>query len=466
MKRLTVFVVLIVAAAAAAALAGARYLDARGISAHRLATYIEGRQQGHNGAVVAVGDMLQSALYATVAPAPVMPDMSRWPVGATAQVNASMPPPTITIGNTEALRHALAQAVPGQVIALAPGRYAIAGEPLQLNRAGSAAAPITLRGPAPGEGAAELVVNIAEGMVVSAPYWRVQGLQLRGGCASDSDCDHAFHIVAGGSHFYAGGNTLMDFNAHFKINGSDGRFPDFGVLERNTLSNHDVRHTGNAVTPIDMVAASGWQIRGNLITDFVKGEGDQISFGAYAKGAGKDNRFERNVVWCEQRLRGRPGARVGLSFGGGGSGPSYCRDQRCIVEQEGGVMESNLVAACSDDGIYLNNAANTRISNNSLLGTTGISVRFAGSSATLDGNLIEGPVRSRNGGVVRDGDNISAAAGWGLLGGAAVDLAHLPARHARAGAGLPADVCGNARSAQATYGAVDRFAACGAPGAK
>src|SRR5437763_779831 len=82
-------------------------------------------------------------------------------------------------------------------------------------------------------------------------------------------------------------------------------------------------------------AASHWIIRGNLISDFIKAQGDQISYGAYAKGAGSDNRFEQNIVLCESLLRGFAGQRVGLSLGGGGTGKELCRDKRCITEQDG-----------------------------------------------------------------------------------------------------------------------------------
>jgi hypothetical protein len=97
--------------------------------------------------------------------------------------------------------------------------------------------------------------------------------------------------------------------------------PDNGVIESNTLGNTSIRRTGNPVTLIDLVAASHWAIRGNVISDFINGQGNQISYGAFAKGGGSANRFERNVVLCENILKGTSGQRVGLSLGGGGTGP-------------------------------------------------------------------------------------------------------------------------------------------------
>lgn len=463
MKRLLLGLFLMLLAVLAA-LFGVRQLDARGITAPRLAAYIDGRAQGHNGAVIWIGDALQSVLYATVAAPPAMPDVALWPVGAATVSTPAIDTAataSVTVADTAALRSALAAARGGDVIALLAGVYRVDGAPLALSRDGSAAAPITVRGPPAGQGVAELQIDVAEGLLVTAPYWRVEGLTVRGVCASDGDCEHAFHVVGGGNHFSAVGNTVQDFNAHFKINGSGGRFPDGGLIERNTINNTAVRRTDNPVTPIDLVAASGWVIRRNLISDFIKGGGDQISFGAYAKGAGADNQFIHNVVWCERLLRHQPGARVGLSFGGGGSGPAYCRDGKCVVEQEGGVMESNLVAACSDDGIYLNNAARTTVANNSVLGTNGISVRFAGSTAVLSGNLSDGPVRNRDGALVRAEDNISAPGGWGLFGGSLSAPLLSPPRRLVPGVSLPVDLCGAVRGRSVAYGAIDQLAACG-----
>jgi hypothetical protein len=103
-------------------------------------------------------------------------------------------------------------------------------------------------------------------------------------------------VVGDAHHFAAVNNLMVDFDAHFKINAEHGRFPDHGLLESNTLRNNSIRMTFNPVTPVDLVAASHWVIRRNLISDFIKGDGDRISYGAFAKGAGSDNLMEQNVV--------------------------------------------------------------------------------------------------------------------------------------------------------------------------
>jgi hypothetical protein len=171
-------------------------------------------------------------------------------------------------------------------------------------------------------------------------------------------------------------------------------------------------------------------------------------------------------------LSGQPGQRIGLSFGGGGSGKPYCRDARCITEHAAGIMRANLIAGCSDVGIYLNSAAGTRLLDNTILDTAGVQVRFPTSSATLEGNLVDGPLRADEGGIVRARDNLATAIGWLYLGrhpqrGLFVDPARLDLRWRDGAPQHQADpdadaagLCGAARGAQRAYGAFDDFRAC------
>jgi len=400
MKRSLVALAVLLCIGAGTLLAAIGYLDGRGIGPRRLAAFVAQRQATSDSVV---GSLIQTSLRAAEHTMPVAPDFSDWPVGAGAAPTVASTA-SLTVADIAQLRAAMAQAEPGAVIVLQPGDYRIDGAPLVASRAGRADAPITVRGGA----GVRLAVNVTEGFSVAAPYWRFEQLTVDGVCGRPSNCEHAFHVVGQAHHFVAVGNTVRDFNAHFKINGSGGAFPDHGLIEYNTLSNRAVRVTGSPVTPIDLVAASDWTIRANLISDFIKrGGDDDVSYGAFAKGGGSANRFERNVVWCEQALRGQPGYRVGLSFGGGGTGARYCRDGKCIVEQSESVMTANLVAACSDDGVYMNNAAHSRVAGNWVLGTSGVSARFAGTSADIEDNVIDGPIRRRDGALVRESGNRS-----------------------------------------------------------
>jgi parallel beta-helix repeat protein len=445
-------------ALAALAVAAANYLGALGVTPTSLARYVGTRAAGHGASVTWTGQMIQKALLAVDRHAVAGGDFAALTVGASAE---PVPPPAagraVAVAGAAQLRAAIDGALPGDVITLAPGVYRI-GDKLAVRAPGSAASPVTVRADRPGSAVIEF--DAVEGFALSAPHWRFENLTIRGACADHGKCEHAFHVTGGAHHFSALNNTVIDFNAQFKINGEGGRFPDSGVIEGNTISNSTVRRTGNPVTPIDLVGASNWTIRRNLIADFVKQGGDQISYGAYAKGAGTHNLFEQNIVWCERRLQGEPGQRVGLSLGGGGSGAPYCRDGKCIVEQDGSIIASNLIASCSDDGIYLNNAARSRLIHNTVVGTAGLSVRFAGSSADIEGNLVDGPIRTRDGAIARDTDNLSSAMGWRYLGLRSVrDWQAVPPRR-KAAAGIPADLCGNARPATPSYGAIEDFSAC------
>jgi parallel beta-helix repeat protein len=374
----------------------------------------------------------------------------------------------ILLGTAAEVRSAVAHALPGDVLTMLPGRYNFS-QTLPLAQPGRPDSKITLRA----RQADTVFIDFAteQGFVVTAPDWRVENLSLRGACAAQPECEHAFHVVGGAVRFAAVNNTITDFNAHFKINGEQGRFPDDGLIEGNTLTNGSVRQTGGAVTLIDMVAVNGWIIRRNLISDFVKGGGDGISYGAFAKGGGAGNVFEQNVVVCEARLRGLAGQRVGLSLGGGGSGKQYCRDQKCITEQDQGVIQSNLVASCSDAGIYLNSAARSRVLHNTLLDTTGIEARFAGTTGDVEGNLVDGRIVERAGARMGLRENRVTPAAALLFGqhpvrrlfasdgAAALAWREAPPRRTAPTPALP-DLCAAMRPPLAALGAFEDLARC------
>lgn len=446
------------------ALAGAAVwlLDSAGVAPRAMGPYIYKRASGHNPTIVGLGRWGEQTLVANDRGASPLPPVYA-PRPDTAE---ALPAPlrSVPVSSSAQLLAAIAAAQPGDHITIAPGTYLLTGSAIALSRPGAPGQPIVVRAERPGS--VQLDFSLTEGMHVTAPYWRIENLSIRGACASHYQCEHAFHVVGRGHHFTALNNTITDFNSHFKINALKGEFPDHGLIAGNTISNTEARQTDSSVTLVDLVAASGWVVRGNRISDFVKLGGDHISYGGFFKGAGKGNVFERNVVVCEERLRA-PGQRVGLSLGGGGTGKEYCRDSRCIVEQEEGVVRANLVASCSDEGIYLNSAARSKVEHNTVIDTAGIIVRFATSSADVEGNLVDGAIRSRQGGVLRQLDNKDTALVQlylgmhpvrALLAGGTFDWTSAPPRRDRAAPGL--DLCGAKRPATPTYGAFESFAAC------
>ncbi|MCA1855848.1 right-handed parallel beta-helix repeat-containing protein [Massilia oculi] len=448
-------------------------LQERAIAPRTLAPYIAKRSAGHNPLITGSGSWAASMLTRLDRGAPQSYALPPLALGAQLQGVAAPPGRLRPVSDVVELRAAMQDAAPGDVITLAPGSYRVRKAALPARRPGEPGQPIVVRAEQPGSAVLDIVTRV--GIEVAAPYWRFENLVLQGACRPAGGCEHAFHVFGKGAHFVARNNTLLDFNAHFKINGLRGSFPDAGLIEGNTIRNETPRKTGSPVTPVDLVAASDWVVRGNLIADFVKLGGDGVSYGAFAKGAAERTLFERNVVVCEQRLHGLPGQRVGLSFGGGGSGRRYCRDGRCITEHEDGIMRGNLVASCSDVGIYLNGAARSTIAHNTLLDTAGIHVRFPTSSAEIEGNLVDGAVLARDGGQLRATDNLQTPlmlqyAGLHAQRGLFADPARLDLRWKRAAprrAGPHAapgpDLCGAARPKQAAYGAFENFGACLAP---
>jgi len=459
----------LLAASAALALVGlvgaAAAVEHLGLAPRALGPYIEKRSSGHNPVISGLGRQVGGTLVALDRGTPAPAAELALTLGAQALPAGVDGPAGLAVATPDALRAAIGRAQPGDVITLLPGTYRFSGNPIDANRPGREDAPVTVRAARPGSVHVEFAQ--VEGFRVSAPWWRFENLAIRGVCASDSDCEHAFHVVGAGRHFASVNNAIADFNAHVKINGANGDFPDDGLIESNTLTNTRVRQTANPVVPIDLVAASRWRVHTTVIKDFVKRDGNGVSYGAFAKGAGSGNVFERNLVWCEDKLRGQPGQRIGLSLGGGGTEAAYCRDRKCITEQQGGSLRANLVASCSDAGIYLNGAADSRIEGNTVVDTGGVEVRFATSSARLDGNLVDGPIRSRDGGLVHEGDNRTAPLWQAYLGlhpvralfraPLAGDFGWQGAAPRRAAGATGPGLCGGPVRA---YGAFEDFGAC------
>lgn len=404
---------------------------------------------------------------------PALHDGAPWPLSAQARgtggsPSASAPAPRVQeFADPSALREALAQARPGDVLRLLPGTWTLE-RALRLERPGTPQAPITLQAARPGT--VVLVVTGTVGLRLSAPHWRVEGLTLRGGCAVPGDCEHALHVVGAARGAVIRGNRLVDFNAALKVNGEDGRFPDDGLFEGNVVTATAPRDTDRPVNGMDLVGVDGWLLRGNRVSDLVKRGGDRVSVGGFAKGAGRGNRFVGNHVRCEERLRGLPGQRVGLSLGGGGTAPAYCRDRRCVVEQEAGVIEGNLIESCSDDGIHLLRAAGSRVSDNTVLDTAGVVLRHPESTARVEGNAIDGPLRVRDGARVDAGDNLvgghlPAWVGWHPVRARFDRGTDLPrwrdggTRRRDGDGAVAAAWCDRPRPAGAAYGAFDADAA-------
>lgn len=321
------------------------------------------------------------------------------------QQNHSLPPlqgqsvsSDVTVTNAQEFAAAVNLARAGQTITLAPGTYRINGN-LKTASSGNSAQRITLRAVQPGQ--VHIEFNAQEGFMVSHPYWVFENLNIHGVCEQHGSCEHAFHVYGKASNTVIRNNLITDYNAHLKVNGSGGDWPDSGLVQHNTLTNTKPRATHFPVTPVDIVGANNWRLEDNLVSNFVKRDGDQISYGLFMKGAGRGGRVERNLIICTPHNISQPGVRVGMSFGGGGTGKSFCRDLRCTAEHTGGLAANNIIAHCNDSGIDVNRATQITLAHNTLINTSGIDIRRSPADARLYGNLYEGMVRARDSAVLR-----------------------------------------------------------------
>lgn len=356
-----------------------------------------------------------------------------------------------TIRDINDLRQALASAKAGDILELAPGTYQVTSA-LRTAAGGSPRQPIVLR--ARRAGTALFEVRAVEGFVVSHPYWVFENLNWRGVCADHSGCEHAFHVVGPARGTIIRNNRLEDFNAHIKVNGEGGQWPDEGLLQYSTLTNAMPRQTENPVTPFDLVAASGWQVLDNLVENFIRAN-DSPTYGIFMKGASQGGLIARNLVICSRNKAPDPGIRVGISLGGGGTGTTFCRDGACAFEHSNGTVANNVVAHCNDFGIDVARSTKSTIAFNTLINTEGIDLRRPPSSAVVFGNLTDGRIRQRDGTDLQADDNLIKRGLDALLAGPdRLDLRWLstPPWVTNRPA-VPTDFCGRTRGPLSPVGA-------------
>lgn len=361
------------------------------------------------------------------------------------------------VDSITALRTAVDQAAAGDTIRVAPGTYTLT-ESVRLANMGTADQPIRIEG----DGAVTFEVDSLIGFRVTGAHWAVDQVTVVGTCPSDHDCEHAFHVVGQAEGFALTRSVLRNWNAPIKANGEGGFFPDAARIKGSELYNDAPRQTDRPVVAIDVVGASDWVVEGNHIHDFEKAGGNGISYSAFFKGNGSGGRFVRNLVVCEDLHAG--GVRLGLSLGGGGTAPdSVCRHEDCSVEHTGGVLENNIIADCpADVGVYLNKAADSEVVFNTVYNTTGIDVRFAESTVWFSSNVMDGPIRERDGGTAELGPGTDATPDDVYRDPEDLDFYVTdPVPIWVAGDTAPeVDFCGFERTERTTMGAVDGLSDC------
>jgi hypothetical protein len=299
----------------------------------------------------------------------------------------------LEVADMAQLRRALQLARPGTVIEVLPGRYRWS-DTLSSQAAGLPEHPIVLRAARPGT--VRFDVDTVQALVLRHRHWVVENLVMRGVCGEPRICEHALHVVADGFGLVIRNNRFEDFNAHLKINGESGLWPDHGLVLGNTLTNTAVRHTVNeSITPIDLVGASGWQVVDNRIENFIRPHLSKPAYGVFLKGGGGGSRIVGNWVICALSDVSQPGLRVGISLGGGGTGEAYMRPGSDGVEQRGSTVAGNVVAHCNEVGVDVNRSIDSRVLHNVLINTSGIGLRN-GANAMITGNRLDGRIVTRD----------------------------------------------------------------------
>ena len=315
----------------------------------------------------------------------------------------------VDVTTASELTAAIDAAQPGDEIVLAAGTYRLSGA--RCDAVGTAAQPIIVRAATPLGATIEL--DGLEGFVVSGAHWQFQDLDVVGVCATDPACEHAFHVVGDADDFVLRGSRVRDFNAQLKVNaqlvGTAYAAPDRGLIEYNEIGDTRGRATSNPVTKLNIDTGDDWVIRANYLHDARKLEGNGVSYAAFLKSGGKRGRFERNLVLCAKDVAAG-GAQIGLSLGGGGTGAQFCApafdpDVPCSIEHDEGTIRNNLIANCTDVGIYLNRARNAHVLYNTLIATTGIDFRFDTTSGEAIGNVMTSVARIRDGATMTSTDN-------------------------------------------------------------
>jgi parallel beta-helix repeat protein len=370
--------------------------------------------------------------------------------------------PVATAGELTA---AIGAAQAGDRIVLADGSYALTAN-VSCSANGTAQAPIEVV--AKNVLGAKITFAALEGFKVSGAYWHFEGLDVKGVCAVDSDCEHAFHVTGAAKGFWLRRSRVVDFNAQLKVNAAQianvWTAPDDGLVEGNELFDTKARNTSNPTTKLNIDTGDRWIVRANYIHDYQKGGGDGVSYAAFMKSGGKSGVFERNLVVCSKSFTG--GTRIGLSFGGGGTAnqfcaPAYDANTPCDPEHTDGTLRNNVIASCSDVGIYLNEAKNTKVLFNTLVATAGIDFRFASSTGIAVGNVLDAKIRARDQGSFTGSQNLESVTTFAQMyqAPASGDLRKLGDLSILLGKGtarpdVPDDYCARARTGAWDLGAL------------
>ena len=192
---------------------------------------------------------------------------------------------------------------------------------------------------------------------------------------------------------------------------ASARYSDYGIVE-NCRIGFTTTGMRSVVEGVDLIATKGWIIRNNVFINVTKAT-ESVAYGCFPKGNAQDSIIENNYFLnCD----------IAASFGGGGTGSSFFRDNDPTYEHRNGIIRNNIMVGSKDAAVYLNKSLNAKVHNNlAYKCVLTFQARFAQTSATFRNNIAvrspsnpsEPVVRWRDGAVdLGSGPNVAGLDSW------------------------------------------------------
>ena len=277
----------------------------------------------------------------------------------------------LMVSNASQIRSAFGSASSGDRIIIAPGEYSFSASIWTGN-----AGPVTVT--TTEVGAAKLNFDSVEGLVFNHPDWTLEKVWVNGVCAGEN-CEAGVGVKAGATRFRLQSARVSNWTQHVKA----ARDPNNEVEDAQILSSEFYNDAlrPNGATPLDLVGGKRWRIIGNYVHDY--GGDPNGDYGIFLKGGTSNGVIERNLVICAQD-NAPGGATVGISFGGGGTGYSFCPNQNCDCEDYDSIARNNIVLHCTDAGLHTKRACGSKFYNNTVYDVgAGVQIQINGAGAPV-----------------------------------------------------------------------------------
>lgn len=288
----------------------------------------------------------------------------------------------LSVGTAQEIRAAFGSATAGDRIVIAPGEYSF-NSAIWSGNAGPVVVTTTE------VGAAKLNFNSTEGLVMDQPDWTLERIWVNGVCAGEA-CEAGIGVKPSARRFTLRNARVSNWTQHVKGARDPNNEVEDGLIASSEFWNDALRPNG--ATPIDLVGGKRWRIVGNYVHDY--GGDPNGDYGIFLKGGTSDGLIEGNLVACAQD-NPAGGATVGISFGGGGTGYSFCANQNCDCEDYDGIARNNIVLHCTDAGLHTKRACGSKFYNNTVYDVgAGVQIQINGAGAPVDirNNVLSGGI--------------------------------------------------------------------------